>query len=61
MSVAVIQSKITGAYVKDFMEDHVLLTSDVNTALRFYYPSVAKLEMFNNELPTENYEVVYVD
>ena len=57
MTVYVIESKRTGLYVKEIQDGPLLMASDQTQAMRYFYPNVAKLEMYKNEIDEKHYRV----
>lgn len=57
MTVYVIESKRSGLYVKEIQDGSLLMTSNQTQALKYFYPNVAKTEMYKNEISTEHYKV----
>ena len=45
-------------YVKDFNNGSLKMTSKQSEAFRYYYPDLARLELYNSELDTTMYNIV---
>lgn len=58
MTRYIIQSKRTLLYVKEFDNGSLKMTSNQSEAFRYYYPDLARLELYNSELDTTMYDVV---
>ena len=58
MTRYIIQSKRTLLYVKNFDNGWLKMTSNQSEAFRYYYPDLARLELYNSELDTTMYDVV---
>jgi len=58
MTRYIIQSKRTLLYVKEFDNGSLKMTSNQSEAFRYYYPDLARLELYKSELDTTMYDVV---
>jgi len=58
MTRYIIQSKRTLLYVKEFDNGSLKMTSKQSEAFRYYYPDLARLELYNSELDTTMYNIV---
>lgn len=58
MTRYIIQSKRTLLYVKNFDNGWLKMTSNQSEAFKYYYPDLARLELYNSELDTTMYDVV---
>jgi len=58
MTRYIIQSKLTLLYVKEFDNGYLKMTSNQSEAFRYYYPDLARLELYKNELDTTRYDVI---
>lgn len=45
-------------YVKNFDNGWLKMTSNQSEAFKYYYPDLARLELYNSELDTTMYDVV---
>lgn len=45
-------------YVKEFDNGALKMTSKQSEAVRYYYPDLARLELYNSELDTTMYNIV---
>lgn len=58
MTRYIIQSKRTLLYVKEFYNGALKMTSKQSEAFRYYYPDLARLELYKSELDTAMYNVI---
>lgn len=58
MTRYIIQSKLTLLYVKEFDNASLKMTSNQAEAFRYYYPDLARLELYKNELDTRLYDLI---
>lgn len=58
MTRYIIQSKRTLLYVQGIDNGFLRMTSKQSEAFKYYYPELAKLEMYNNEVYPEAYDVI---
>lgn len=58
MTRYIIQSKRTLLYVKNFDNGWLKMTSNQSEAFRYYYPDLARLELYKNELDTRLYDLI---
>ena len=58
MTRYIIQSTRTLLYVKDFNNGFLKMTSKQSEAFRYYYPDLARLELYKNELDITMYNIV---
>ena len=58
MTRYIIQSKRTLLYVKNFDNGWLKMTSNQSEAFRYYYPGLARLELYKSELDTTMYDIV---
>ena len=58
MTRYIIRSKHTLLYVKEFDNGALKMTGKQSEAFRYYYPDLARLELYKSELDTTMYDVV---